>query len=250
MLRQGTALPRNRLWISPARCSSCCWRRPFAGAIGDGKHAARRRPQPVRRPAAGVHARRREIIANLARTARASPTSPTTAAAPIYGCRSGAGGTAKGNEPCVRANNLADGLAFEFNSNGGDRGRHHHRPEHERRAVHDERDRRGHRPERRQGRRQGRSDDRPAGPNRSRRQRGRLRSSRAATPRPPATHRDRHLQRRLRERRQQVRAHRDQSTARDPGDGHADLTDTVQVRTRSTTAGTAADRPFHLAVTC
>jgi hypothetical protein len=36
----------------------------------------------------------------------------------IYGCRSGAGGSAKGNEPCVRANNLSNGLAFELASGG------------------------------------------------------------------------------------------------------------------------------------
>ena len=36
----------------------------------------------------------------------------------IYGCRSGAGGTAAGNEPCIRANNLSSGLAFEFATTG------------------------------------------------------------------------------------------------------------------------------------
>ncbi len=38
----------------------------------------------------------------------------------IYGCRSGAGGTPASNEPCIRANNLAAGLAFEFTATGGD----------------------------------------------------------------------------------------------------------------------------------
>jgi hypothetical protein len=36
----------------------------------------------------------------------------------IYGCRSGEGGTPKGNKPCVRAANLAKGFAFEFDSRG------------------------------------------------------------------------------------------------------------------------------------
>jgi hypothetical protein len=36
----------------------------------------------------------------------------------IYGCRSGAGGTPKGNEPCIRSNNLSTGLAFEFETGG------------------------------------------------------------------------------------------------------------------------------------
>ena len=68
----------------------------------------------------------------------------------IYGCRS-----ATGKEPCIRANNLKGGRAFEFvtDRQGGrpDRGR---RPD--RRTVHHERDGRRHRLQRRQGRRQGR----------------------------------------------------------------------------------------------
>ena len=36
----------------------------------------------------------------------------------IYGCRSGLGGTPQNNEPCLRANNLADGRAFELVSSG------------------------------------------------------------------------------------------------------------------------------------
>lgn len=36
----------------------------------------------------------------------------------IYGCRSRAGGTPARNRPCIRANNLSDGLAFEFHSGG------------------------------------------------------------------------------------------------------------------------------------
>ncbi|MGI8632946.1 MAG: hypothetical protein ACR2NA_10435 [Solirubrobacterales bacterium] len=36
----------------------------------------------------------------------------------IYGCRGAAGGTAGGSAPCIRANNLAQGFAFEFNTSG------------------------------------------------------------------------------------------------------------------------------------
>ena len=36
----------------------------------------------------------------------------------IYGCRSGAGGSAANNEPCIRANNLSTGSAFEFATTG------------------------------------------------------------------------------------------------------------------------------------
>lgn len=37
----------------------------------------------------------------------------------IYGCRSGAGGTPTGNEPCLRSNNLSSGMAFELNATNG-----------------------------------------------------------------------------------------------------------------------------------
>lgn len=37
----------------------------------------------------------------------------------IYGCRAKAGGTDKGSAACVRASNLSDGRAFEFNSDRG-----------------------------------------------------------------------------------------------------------------------------------
>jgi hypothetical protein len=37
----------------------------------------------------------------------------------IYGCRATEGGTAKGKAPCIRANNLSSGLAFEFNATSG-----------------------------------------------------------------------------------------------------------------------------------
>lgn len=39
--------------------------------------------------------------------------------AAIYGCRAQAGGTAAGSEACLRANNLGNGLAFEFQSDAG-----------------------------------------------------------------------------------------------------------------------------------
>jgi hypothetical protein len=63
-----------------------------------------------------------QIIADVSRYGtRQSNKSPSGGGA-IYGCRSGAGGTPAGNEPCVRANNLAGGLAFEFQSAGAQAG--------------------------------------------------------------------------------------------------------------------------------
>jgi hypothetical protein len=43
----------------------------------------------------------------------------------VYGCRSGAGGSAATptpQNPCIRSNNLSTGLAFEFNASNGDTG--------------------------------------------------------------------------------------------------------------------------------
>ncbi|MDQ3769284.1 MAG: hypothetical protein M3370_07405 [Actinomycetota bacterium] len=49
-------------------------------------------------------------------------TGPNAGGAAIYGCRGAAGGTAGGSAPCLRASNLADGLAFEFASKSGPAG--------------------------------------------------------------------------------------------------------------------------------
>ena len=67
----------------------------------------------------------------------------------IYGCRSDTG-----REPCIRANNLKGGRAFEFVTTGKEAGRIEV-GDTDRRAVHHERDGHRHGPERRQGRRQG-----------------------------------------------------------------------------------------------
>jgi hypothetical protein len=64
-----------------------------------------------------------EIIANTATYGTRQSNKSDNGGGAIYGCRSKAGGTEKGNEPCIRANNLADGRAFEFESNGAEVGR-------------------------------------------------------------------------------------------------------------------------------
>jgi hypothetical protein len=60
-----------------------------------------------------------EIIANTASYGTRQSNKSDNGGGAIYGCRSKAGGTPKGNNPCVRASNLADGRAFEFESKGG-----------------------------------------------------------------------------------------------------------------------------------
>ena len=108
------------------------------------------------------------VTARRPRRRRSSPTTPrgystrqsnksTTGGGAIYGCRSTAGGSAANppKNPCIRANNLSTGFAFEFNATGGESAGLDHRRRRRRRqeAVHDERHGRGHRPERRPRRR-------------------------------------------------------------------------------------------------
>lgn len=71
----------------------------------------------------GTATKETEIISNNAGgyTTRQSNKSGTGGGA-IYGCRSTAGGSAANppKNPCIRANNLANGFAFEFNAAGGE----------------------------------------------------------------------------------------------------------------------------------
>jgi len=78
----------------------------------------------------GTATRETQIIADVGSTnattggysTRQSNLSSTGGGA-IYGCRSGAGGSfakPQPQNPCLRANNLSSGLAFEFNASNGD----------------------------------------------------------------------------------------------------------------------------------
>jgi hypothetical protein len=78
----------------------------------------------------GTATRETQIISNVAASTgttggystRQSNLS-TSGGGAVYGCRSGAGGSAATptpQNPCIRANNLSRGLAFEFNASNGD----------------------------------------------------------------------------------------------------------------------------------
>jgi hypothetical protein len=80
----------------------------------------------------GTATRETQIISNVGSTTgttggystRQSNLSSSGGGA-VYGCRSGAGGSAatpRPQNPCIRANNLSSGLAFEFNASNGDIG--------------------------------------------------------------------------------------------------------------------------------
>lgn len=62
--------------------------------------------------------RETQIIANTTSYGTRQSNKSDNGGGAIYGCRSGAGGTPANNEPCVRANNLSAGLAFEFQTVG------------------------------------------------------------------------------------------------------------------------------------
>jgi hypothetical protein len=105
-------------WILAAALLVALLVAPFAGAFGEGSsvRGGARNPSPDARKA---YTRETQIIANVSTYGTRQSNKSNNGGGAVYGCRSGAGGTAKGNEPCLRASNLSNGRAFEFNSNSG-----------------------------------------------------------------------------------------------------------------------------------
>jgi hypothetical protein len=95
---------------------------PFAIAAGTGNPLAggKRNPSANKSQA---YTSETEIIANNGTYGTRQSNKSANGGGAIYGCRSKVGGTEKGNKPCIRANNLSDGRAFEFESNGPEVGR-------------------------------------------------------------------------------------------------------------------------------
>jgi hypothetical protein len=91
---------------------------PFAGAFGEGGtvRGGARNPSPNETRS---YTKETEIIADTGTYGTRQSNKSDNGGGAVYGCRSKAGGTPKGNEPCVRASNLADGRAFEFEAKGG-----------------------------------------------------------------------------------------------------------------------------------
>jgi|tagenome__1003787_1003787.scaffolds.fasta_scaffold20847227_2 hypothetical protein len=107
----------RRLWVIASAVVVAICVAPFAIAAGEG--------QPVRggarnpsNNASQAYARETQIIANNSTYGTRQSNKSNNGGGAIYGCRSGEGGTAKGNKPCLRASNLAKGYAFEYNSGG------------------------------------------------------------------------------------------------------------------------------------
>ena len=117
-IRKALNVRANGPWILASALLVALMVAPFAGAFGEGNtvRGGARNPSPDARRA---YTKETEIIANVNTYGTRQSNKSTNGGGAVYGCRSGAGGTPKGNEPCVRASNLADGRAFEFNANGG-----------------------------------------------------------------------------------------------------------------------------------
>jgi hypothetical protein len=111
--------PRNRgPWILASALLVALLVSPFAGAFGEGsavRGGARNPSSDARR----AYTKETQIIANVNSYGTRQSNKSNNGGGAVYGCRSGAGGTAKGNEPCLRASNLEAGRAFEFNTNSG-----------------------------------------------------------------------------------------------------------------------------------
>ncbi|MCW3004522.1 MAG: hypothetical protein JWQ20_3820 [Conexibacter sp.] len=94
----------------------------FAMASGEGKTLLGGARNPGSNQSAAL-SKETEIIANTGTYGTRQSNKSDNGGGAIYGCRSKAGGSEKSFEPCIRANNLADGRAFEFESNGPEVGR-------------------------------------------------------------------------------------------------------------------------------
>jgi len=108
----------NGPWILVSAVGVALIATPFAVAAGEGRplDGGARNPSPDARRA---YTKETEIIASVNTYGTRQSNKSSNGGGAVYGCRSRSGGTPKGNEPCVRASNLEDGRAFEFNANGG-----------------------------------------------------------------------------------------------------------------------------------
>ena len=117
-IRKALNVRANGPWILASALLVALMVAPFAGAFGEGNsvRGGARNPSPDSRRA---YTKETQIIANVNSYGTRQSNKSNNGGGAVYGCRSAAGGTPKGNEPCLRASNLADGRAFEFNANGG-----------------------------------------------------------------------------------------------------------------------------------
>src|SRR3954454_15353443 len=107
----------RRLWILASAAILAVCVAPFALAAGEGKPITGGARNPST-DASQSYTRETEIIGNPPSSGPRQSNKSDNGGGAIYGCRSGEGGSAKGNEAWLRASNLATGYAFEFESRG------------------------------------------------------------------------------------------------------------------------------------
>src|SRR2546423_5313302 len=107
----------RRLWIIASAALLAVCIAPFALAAGEGRPVDGGARNPSSNQSQS-YTRETQIIANNSTYGTRQSNKSDNGGGAIYGCRSGEGGSGKGNEPCVRANNLAKGHAFEFATAG------------------------------------------------------------------------------------------------------------------------------------
>src|SRR3954463_15251960 len=90
----------------------------FAVASGEGRTLLLGKRNPGSNASAALSSET-QIIANNSTYGTRQSNKSAKGGGAIYGCRSGAGGSERGNSPCIRSSNLANGRAFEFSANGG-----------------------------------------------------------------------------------------------------------------------------------
>jgi hypothetical protein len=105
-------------WIVAAAIVVALLVTPLALAAGEGRPllGGQRNPSADRSVALATET---QIVTNSPTYGTRQSNKSDNGGGAVYGCRSRAGGIERGNEPCVRGRNLADGRAFEFEATGG-----------------------------------------------------------------------------------------------------------------------------------
>src|SRR5687767_3740057 len=99
-------------WILASAVAVALLVTPFALAAGEGRPLLAGKRNPSANASVALSAET-QIITNSSTYGTRQSNKSNNGGGAIYGCRSEEGGIERGNEPCVRARNLADGRAFE-----------------------------------------------------------------------------------------------------------------------------------------
>src|SRR3954452_7491628 len=119
--RQGGTMSRRfngkGVWLAASAIVLAICVAPFALAAGENTPVKGGARNPSNN-ASLSYTKETQIIANTGTYGTRQSNKSDNGGGAIYGCRSGEGGSGKGNEPCIRSVNLAKGFAFEFQSAG------------------------------------------------------------------------------------------------------------------------------------